>query len=222
VTALAAAGLAKAFGSVAVLREVSFSLESGERLAVLGPSGSGKTTLLRVLAGLEVPDAGEVRLDGQLATGAKSLLPPHRRGMGVVFQFPALWPHMTVRDNIAFGVTDVDRASARERAEALLAQLELAGLGDRYPDEISGGQAKRVALARALAPARPILLLDEPVTHVEPALREHLLAVVRAHVEAHRVTLLYITHDEAEAARMAPRLARLEAGRLTPLSEPSP
>lgn len=211
------AGLCKAYPAARILDDLSLSLYSGERVAILGPSGVGKTTLLRLIAGLDLPDAGEIRLAGQVVTGPGVDVPPHRRGLAYVAQFPGLFPHMTVLDNIAFGVPG-ERGQRRARAAALLQELDLTGLGQRYPDQLSGGQAKRAALARALAPARPLLLLDEPLTHVEPALRDSLLAVVLAHAAADGATLVYVTHEAAEAERMAPRRLVLAAGKLLPIA----
>jgi ABC-type sulfate/molybdate transport systems ATPase subunit len=214
---LDARGLWKAHPGAPVLSGLDLAVPSGERVAVLGPSGTGKTTLLRLLAGLDLPDAGEIRLGGELVTGAGVDVPPHRRGVALVFQFPALWPHMTVLDNVLFGSAAPDRA----RATALLDELALEGLGGRYPDQVSGGQAKRIALARALAAQRPLLLLDEPLTHVEPAMREMLLERVLAHAAADGATLVYVTHDPAEAAHAADRLLTLRDGRLVDAAAPT-
>jgi ABC-type Fe3+/spermidine/putrescine transport system ATPase subunit len=210
-------GLTKSFGATPVLRSLDLAVPPGGRVAVLGDSGSGKTTLLRLVAGLEVPDAGEIRLGGEPVAGPGLDLPPHRRGVAFCFQFPALWPHMTVVDNVAFGVLGRSRAEARAAAAALLAPLGLAGLGRRYPDQLSGGQAKRVALARALAAGRARLLLDEPLTHVEPALRDELLAFLLDQARTQGATLVYVTHDPAEAEQAAELRWRMHAGRLEPL-----
>jgi iron(III) transport system ATP-binding protein len=210
-------GLSKSYPAARILDDLALTVASGERVVILGPSGVGKTTLLRLIAGLDVPEAGEIRLAGQVVTGPGVDVPPHRRGLAYVAQFPGLFPHMTVLDNIAFGVAG-ERAARRARAAALLQELELTGLAERYPDQLSGGQAKRAALARALAPQRALLLLDEPLTHVEPALRDALLAVVRAHVAADSATLVYVSHDPAEATQMAPRCLVLTAGRLLPFA----
>jgi iron(III) transport system ATP-binding protein len=217
---LAITGLSKAYPGIRILDDLALAVAGGQRVAILGPSGAGKTTLLRLIAGLDLPDAGEIRLAGRLVTGPGVDLPPHRRGLAYAAQFPGLFPHMTVLDNVAFGVGG-DRAARRDRALALLAELELSGLAARYPDQLSGGQAKRSALARALAPARPLLLLDEPLTHVEPALRDTLLAVVRAHVAADGATLLYVTHEPHEAEQMAERRLTLADGRLVPVDAPA-
>lgn len=213
-------GLAKRYGVQPVLTSIDLEVPAGTSVSVLGPSGSGKTTLLRLLAGLELPDAGTVTLGGREASGSGGAVAPHRRGIGFAFQRSALWPHMTVGANILFGVARLDRSARQERLDALLAELELDGLAGRYPDELSGGQARRAALGRALAPEPPILLLDEPLTNLDEALRSRVLERVRDRVARTGATLVYVTHDEAEARRMAGRVLRLADGRLEPGNGP--
>ena len=192
-------GLTKSYGSTQVLRRMSLAVADKSTLTILGPSGQGKTTLLRIIAGLDLPDEGEVYLGGKLVTRPGWATLPHTRGIGFLFQGAALWPHMTVTQNILFGIQDLPKAVAGARVVELLAATELTGLGDRYPDQISGGQARRVALARALAPNPPYLLLDEPMTHVEVALKDRLLMLVRGHAAATGATMVWVTHEPAEA-----------------------
>jgi iron(III) transport system ATP-binding protein len=204
----------KRFGRVDALLEVSFQLETGRTAVLVGPSGSGKTTLLRLVAGLELPDAGEVLLAGSPASRPGWGIPPHDRGIGFVFQTPSLWPHLTVRGNVALALGRLARAERRLRVEQTLAQSSLGDLADRYPDELSGGEARRVALARALAPEPRILLLDEPLTNLDGPGRDQLLDLVLAAVQASGATLLYVTHRLEEAERLGGTPLRLDAGRL--------
>jgi ABC-type Fe3+/spermidine/putrescine transport system ATPase subunit len=222
-TALTVERLTKAFGDVRVLDGLSMTVEAGRSVAILGPSGSGKTTLLRLLAGLELPDDGEIRVDTAVLSRPGWALEPHRRGMGMVFQYSALWPHMTVAQNIQFGLQHLPKAEARRRLGELLAGLGLAELGQRFPDQISGGQARRVALARALAPSPQWLLLDEPLTNLDAALKESLLELILARTAESGTAMIYVTHDEAEAARIAPSsdIRVLEAGRLAAARVPA-
>jgi len=210
--------LGKGFGGQTVLRDVRADVPSGGLTAVLGPSGSGKTTLLRLVAGLDLPDAGSIEMDGRVVSRPGWALEPHRRGVGFAFQRSALWPHMTVAQNVLFGVRDCSKSAARARLSALLADLELGGLERRYPDQLSGGQARRVALARALAPEPPVLLLDEPLTNLEAELKERLAELVRRHIERTGATTLYVTHDGAEARRMGATVLALTDGRLAPVA----
>jgi len=162
--------LSKSFGAVAAVEDASLDVGEADRLAVVGPSAGGKTTLLRLIAGLEEPDAGEVVINGMLASRRGFVAAPHTRSIGMVFQRPALWPHMTVAANIGFGLDDSRSAAVDARIEQLLAALELEGLENRRPHELSGGQAQRVALGRALAPGPRILLLNEPFQNLDDEL----------------------------------------------------
>ena len=166
-------GVSKSYGRP-ILRDLHLSVAPGEIFALLGPSGCGKTTALRIVAGLETPDAGEVRVDGRLVAAPGHALPPEARGLGMVFQSYAVWPHMTVLDNVRWPLTLRGLADATERARDALARVRLAGLEDRWPSTLSGGQQQRVAIARALATRPRVLLLDEPLSNLDAGLREEL------------------------------------------------
>jgi sulfate transport system ATP-binding protein len=216
--AIEARNVSKKFGDFVALDDVSISVESGSLTALLGPSGSGKSTLLRVIAGLEVPDSGEVFISGKEATA----LAPQKRGVGFVFQHYAPFTHMTVRDNVAFGLTIRRRpkAEVQARVDELLGLVQLAGLGGRYPSQLSGGQRQRMALARALAPEPEVLLLDEPFgaldARVRAELREWLL---RLHDEMH-VTTIFVTHDQEEALELSDTIVVMNQARVEQVAPP--
>jgi thiamine transport system ATP-binding protein len=196
------------FGSRTVLDRVRLTVDRREIVALQGPSGSGKSTLLRVIAGLLPPDAGTVHLVGRDVTP----LPPHRRGIGLVFQDDQLFPHLDVEANVAFGLR-MQRVPAPERCrrvDELLELVGLAGFGSRSVTSLSGGEAKRIALARSLAPAPPLLLLDEPLTGLDAALHDRLAADLGRVLRATGTTALMVTHDRAEAAAIADRVATLD------------
>jgi sulfate/thiosulfate transport system ATP-binding protein len=208
--------LSKMFGRHAALRDVSLTVHSGELLALLGPSGSGKTTLLRVIAGLEAPDAGTVHFDGDDATDRSAT----DRRVGFVFQHYALFRHMTVFENVAFGLRVRPRrhrpleAEIRRRVDELLALVQLDYLGDRYPSQLSGGQRQRVALARALAVEPKVLLLDEPFGALDAKVRQELRRWLRRlHSQIH-VTSVFVTHDQEEALELADRVVVMNDGRI--------
>ncbi|BDZ63271.1 ABC transporter ATP-binding protein [Agromyces mangrovi Wang et al. 2018] len=213
-------GVSKAFGTAPVLRDVSFTLARGERMAIVGASGSGKSTLLRIIAGFVRPDDGEVRLDGGSLVGRAGMIAPHRRGIGYVAQDGALFPHLTVRQNIAFGLPR--RAARNGRVHELAELTSLAPpLLDRYPHQLSGGQQQRVALARALAPSPRVILLDEPFSALDTGLRAATReAMVRA-LDRSDVTTILVTHDQEESLQFGHQLAVLAAGRLEQAGHPS-
>lgn len=206
------------YGATAALDGVSFEAPEEGTVAVLGPSGSGKTTLLRLIAGLEAPDAGTITAGGNLLSAPGQVVAPHLRGMGLVPQASALWPHMTVAQNILFGLHGLPRAEARGRLNHFLERTGLTSLARRYPHQISGGEARRVALARALAPRPRYLLMDEPLSNLDGALRDALLALIRDLVRETRASLLYVTHRPEEAEALGGRVLRLRAGHVVAAS----
>lgn len=208
-------GLAKRFGSVVAVEDFSLAVPVGEILALLGPSGCGKTTVLRIVAGLERPDAGRVFLAGRDATD----WPPEKRGVGLVFQSYALFPHLSVGANVAYGLR-FRRGERKRRVRELLELVGLAGYERRRPHQLSAGQQQRVALARALAPEPRVLLLDEPLSALDAALRKGLRAELRALLGKLRITALYVTHDQEEALALADRVAVMREGRLEQLAPP--
>jgi sulfate/thiosulfate transport system ATP-binding protein len=206
------------FGDFTALDEVSVEIPSGSLTALLGPSGSGKSTLLRVIAGLERPDAGTVEIDGRDATTT----PPQRRGVGFVFQHYAAFKHMTVRENVAFGlkVRRRPKAEIRRRVDELLELVQLPGLADRYPSQLSGGQRQRMALARALAVEPSVLLLDEPFGALDARVRKELRAWLRRlHDDVH-VTTVFVTHDQEEAMEVADRIVVMNHGQVEQVGGP--
>ena len=197
--------LEKSFDGVRALAGVSFTAEAGKPLVVFGPSGSGKTTLLRLVAGLELPDRGEVWIGGAPASRPGWAVPPRIRSVGFVFQAPTLWPHLTVAQNILFGLDAWPKSAANRRLAEILDLVRLSGLERRYPAEISGGEARRAALARALAPEPRHLLLDEPLMSLDGELKERMLAAILGTASRTGAVVLYVTHDPAEAERVSDR-----------------
>lgn len=212
--------VSKTFGNSTALEHVSIDVERGSRLAVVGASGSGKSTLLRIIAGFERPTTGTVRLSGRLLAAHDTLVSAHRRGIGYVAQDGALFPHLTVRQNIRFGLRRTPTREDRVKEVLVLTSLD-AALLDRYPHQLSGGQQQRVALARALAPAPTVILLDEPFSALDTGLRAHTREAIVGALERSGVTTVLVTHDQEEALSFGQQLAVLSDGRLLQSGPPS-
>jgi ABC-type Fe3+/spermidine/putrescine transport system ATPase subunit len=215
-------GLNKSFGRHHVLKDVSLEIEEKEFVTLLGPSGCGKTTTLRLLAGFLVPDGGEIRVAGQLLSSPQTTVPPERRRMGMVFQNYAIWPHMSVSDNVAFGLklARVGRAEIGQRVARVLAAVGLEGLEGRHPAQLSGGQQQRVALARSLVVEPSILLLDEPLSNLDAKLRERMRGELKSLQRDTGITFVYVTHDQAEAMALSDRIAVFHQGVLQQYGRP--
>jgi len=207
-------GVQQAYGGTIVVRDVSFALARGAIGCILGPSGCGKTTLLRGIAGFEPVAKGEILIDGAVVTRPGYRLAPELRRIGMVFQDYALFPHLTVRDNIGFGLRELAKAEREARVAALTALVGIAGALDKYPHELSGGQQQRAALARALAPRPELLLLDEPFSNLDVDLRERLSLELREIIKAAGATAVLVTHDQQEAFAIADEIGILHAGRI--------
>ena len=212
--------VAKAFGPVEAVRGVDFSAPSGALTAVVGPSGCGKTTTLRLVAGLETPDRGEVVVGGEVVAGPGWGTPPERRRVGVLFQQLALFPHLDVARNVAYGLRGLDRPARKARVAELLAVVGLAGYERRYPDQLSGGQAQRVALARALAPRPAVMLLDEPFASLDVALRAEVRTEVHRILRLEGVTTVLVTHDQEEALSLGDHVVVMLDGRVAQAGTP--
>ncbi|HVK92258.1 MAG TPA: ABC transporter ATP-binding protein [Mycoplana sp.] len=196
------------------IRGISMAAEPGEVLCLLGPSGSGKTTLLRIAAGIEAQGKGRVLLNDQEIAGPKVFLPPERRGVGLMFQDFALFPHMSVLDNVRFGLTALPKAEAVAEAHLALERVGLAHYAEKFPHALSGGEQQRVALARALAPRPAVLLMDEPFSGLDSRLKDSIRADTLAILRHSRATAIVVTHDAEEAMRMGDRIALLRDGKL--------
>lgn len=207
--------VSKSYNKIKALDRISLEIPATASLAVLGPSGSGKTTLLRIIAGLEAPDEGGVYLDGCLAGSPSWTLAPNKRAMGFVFQTPALWPHMTVAQNILFGLRRWPKTKRIDRLREMLDQTGLRELAGRYPDQISGGEARRAALARSLALCPRYLLMDEPLTNLDEEMKIRLLAYIKEIVKQNQTCLVYVTHDPAEAELICDRVLVIKRGQIT-------
>ena len=211
----------KRYGDTVAVAGVSLSLRHGEVLSVLGPSGCGKTTLLRLMAGFEAADSGHINVQGSLVSGAGLHVPPERRNVGMVFQEYALFPHLTVAQNVSFGLRRMSRDERRRRLAEVIDLVRLAGLEGRYPHELSGGQQQRVALARTLAPRPITVLLDEPFSNLDARMRSEVRLEVAAILRQGRVSAVFVTHDREEAFAMADRIAVMREGRIEQLDTPN-
>jgi iron(III) transport system ATP-binding protein len=214
--------LTKRFGTNLVVDDISLTVNDKEFVTLLGPSGCGKTTILRMIAGFLQPDAGEIKVGGQLISSATYAVTPERRNMGMVFQNYAVWPHMTVTQNVAFGLEmkRIPKGQISVRIEGMLDMVGLAGLGGRYPAQLSGGQQQRVALARSLIVEPTILLLDEPLSNLDAKLREQMRFTIKDLQRRTGITFVYVTHDQAEAMAMSDRVAVIQHGKIQQFAPP--
>ncbi len=221
-SSVALRGLTKNFGSAVALDNISLEIAHGQLVCLLGPSGCGKTTALRLVAGFIEPTAGEIAIGDRVVSAPRRSLPPERRNVSMVFQSYALWPHMTVAENVAYGLTlrKIDRDTIGKKVDAILATTKLSNLAARYPGELSGGQQQRVALARALIVEPETLLLDEPLSNLDANLREEMRFEVRRLHDEYRYTTVYVTHDQTEAMTTADLIAVMNHGRIEQLGPP--
>ncbi len=216
-------GLGKSFGGLlAAVSGVTLALEPGEFVSLLGPSGCGKTTTLRMIAGFMAPSEGTIAMNGAVLSSPKGVVPPERRGMSMIFQSYAIWPNMTVRQNVAFGLNlrKLAGGEVARRTDAILDVVQLRHLAGRYPAELSGGQQQRVALARAIVIEPEVLLLDEPLSNLDANLREEMRSEIRRLHDEFRITTVYVTHDQAEAMVTSDRIVVMNAGRIEQVADP--
>jgi ABC-type sugar transport system ATPase subunit len=217
-------GLQKSFGKMTALDQINLSIQEGEFIALLGPSGCGKTTLLRCIAGLELPDQGEIKIGDQAVYSSERsvVVPSGKRQLGMVFQSYALWPHMTIFDNIGFGLRLQKKSHQETKAcvEKVLKDLGMEGLGERYPSELSGGQQQRVAVARLLATKPPVFLMDEPLSNLDARLRLDMRSEIKRLHHETGVTTIYVTHDQTEAMTMASRIVVMNSGKIQQIASP--
>ncbi|HXN66214.1 MAG TPA: ABC transporter ATP-binding protein [Bradyrhizobium sp.] len=215
-------GLTKRFGSLAVVDDVSLRIDHGQLVCLLGPSGCGKTTTLRLIAGFLEPSDGEIHVGDRMVSSSARTLPPEQRKMSMIFQSYALWPHMTVAENIVYGLRlrKIDRGTIAKKLDVILKATKLEVLAQRYPGELSGGQQQRVALARALIVEPETLLLDEPLSNLDANLREEMRFEIRRLHDEYRYTTVYVTHDQSEAMTTADLIAVMNAGKIDQLGTP--
>jgi iron(III) transport system ATP-binding protein len=215
-------GLTKRFGSLAVVDDVSLKIDHGQLVCLLGPSGCGKTTTLRLIAGFLEPSDGEIHVGDRVVSSKTRTLPPEQRKMSMIFQSYALWPHMTVAENIVYGLRlrKINRETIAKKLDVILKATKLEILAQRYPGELSGGQQQRVALARALIVEPETLLLDEPLSNLDANLREEMRFEIRRLHDEYRYTTVYVTHDQSEAMTTADLIAVMNAGKIDQLGSP--
>jgi iron(III) transport system ATP-binding protein len=209
-------GLGKRYGGAVAVEDVSLRIEHGQLVCLLGPSGCGKTTTLRLIAGFIEPSAGEIVVGDKVLSSPRRTVPPEGRNMSMIFQSYALWPHMTVAENVAYGlrIRKLDKATIDGKLKAILSTTRLEALAERYPGELSGGQQQRVSLARALVVEPETLLLDEPLSNLDANLREEMRFEIRRLHDRYRYTTVYVTHDQAEAMTTADVIAVMNQGRI--------
>ena len=213
-------GISKSFGQTEAVKDVSLQLHPGEIACLLGPSGCGKTTLLRIAAGIEKPDHGRLLFDGQEMAGPGRFVPPEKRNIGLMFQDFALFPHLSILDNVAFGLKNMPRAEARTIAHYALERVGLAANAASYPHHLSGGEQQRVALARAVVPRPQVMLMDEPFSGLDQRLRESVRAETLTLLRETRASCLLVTHDPVEAMGLADRIFLMRQGRLVQAGTP--
>jgi ABC-type Fe3+/spermidine/putrescine transport system ATPase subunit len=222
VAGLALKNLGRKFGSFEAVKDLNLDIAQGEFVSLLGPSGCGKTTTLRMIAGFIDPTAGTIELDGKTLSAPSGSLPPEKRGMSMIFQSYAIWPNMTVFENVAFGLKlrKVTSADIKRQVQAMLEVVRMGELADRYPSELSGGQQQRVALARAIVIKPAVLLLDEPLSNLDANLREEMRFEIRRMHDEFRITTVYVTHDQSEAMVTSDRIAVMNKGRIEQVDAP--
>ncbi len=215
-------GLTRRFGKFTAVDRADLALAEGEFVSLLGPSGCGKTTTLRMIAGFIAPSEGSIEMDGQVISSTDVVLPPERRQMSMIFQSYAIWPNMTVAENVGFGLKlrKLSGAEVKDRTARILDVVQMGHLAGRYPSELSGGQQQRVALARAIVVQPSVLLLDEPLSNLDANLREEMRFEIRRLHEALRITTVYVTHDQAEAMVTSDRVAVMNRGRIEQVDVP--
>lgn len=218
--ALSFKNISYAYGDTPVLHDLSFEVKSGEITCLLGPSGGGKSTLLRLAAGIETVQVGRVEVDGELMASESFYLAPEKRPVGLMFQENALFPHMTIEQNVAFGLNHLSATDSAKRVKELLAMVGLSDYGQRYPHALSGGQQQRVALVRSLAPQPRVLLMDEPYASIDITLRRSLREAARHTLKHSETTSVMVTHDPPEAMEMADTIAVLDAGKIVQVGSP--
>ncbi len=212
----------KAFGDVVVLKEFDQVFQDKEFITLLGPSGCGKTTMLRMIAGFEKPTSGEISIDGKVVSSEKTFVPPERRDIGMVFQSYAVWPHMTVFDNVAYPlkIKKLDKATIKQKVEWILDAVHLSQYANRMPNQLSGGQQQRVALGRALVAEPKLLLLDEPLSNLDAKLRESMRFEIKEIQKNFGITVVYVTHDQTEAMAMSDRVIVINRGIIQQVGSP--
>jgi ABC-type Fe3+/spermidine/putrescine transport system ATPase subunit len=222
VTKLVLRGISRKFGDYAAVDNLDLTLQEGELVSLLGPSGCGKTTTLRMIAGFLTPTAGTIEVDGAVVSSPASSLPPERRNMSMIFQSYAIWPNMTVAENVGFGlkIRKVEASEARARIDRILDVVKLGALRDRYPAELSGGQQQRVSLARSIVVNPSVLLLDEPLSNLDANLREEMRFEIRRLHDEFNITMVYVTHDQSEAMVTSDRIAVMNKGRIEQIDKP--
>jgi iron(III) transport system ATP-binding protein len=215
-------GVARRYGAVEAVADFSLELRPGEFVSLLGPSGCGKTTTLRMIAGFMPPSEGTIEMDGEVISSPAGVVPPERRRLSMIFQSYAIWPNMTVGQNVGFGleVRKLSRAEIARRVDKILDVVQMRGLKDRYPAELSGGQQQRVALARAIVVEPEVLLLDEPLSNLDANLREEMRFEIRRLHDEFKITTVYVTHDQSEAMVTSDRIVVMNRGRIEQIDPP--